>query len=194
MIRINTRGVGGSTPGADPADYSLDAYVEDLELLRRCLDLASVVLYGHSHGGFVAARYAAKYPDRLKALIIDGTPLRHTQLPDSMESMFFDWESYGQRYVQEALAESHEAGGDYFFEEEWASLNLSAEAQAISAPTLIIVGERDPIASDHAPEFVKLLPRGELEIIPNAGHFAWVENPSAYSAAVLGFLSRISPL
>jgi len=35
------------------------------------------------------------------------------------------------------------------------------------------------------------LPRGELAVIPGAGHLANVEDPPAFTAALRGFLDRI---
>ena len=68
-------------------------------------------LYGHSHGGIVAVRYASTYPHHLDALVIDGTPSRHVELPEhieQIEQMFADWERSGRDYVQRLFAERFE--------------------------------------------------------------------------------------
>ena len=70
VVYYDPRGIGRSGRSADPALYSLDEYVEDLEALRRHLWLDAFNLAGHSHGGFVALKYALAYPERLDRLLV----------------------------------------------------------------------------------------------------------------------------
>lgn len=192
LILMNTRGVRGTTPGANPSEYAVDDYVEDVAALRQGLNLDRLCLYGHSHGGIVAVRYAARYPEHLRALIIDGTPLRHLELPDRIEAMFADWDTCGREYLEASLAERYEDAADHFFEQEWPTLDLSLELSQIRVPTLVIVGRKDPAASATATEMSSLLPAGELAVVEGAGHFAWVERPVPYAAAIERFLHDLS--
>jgi pimeloyl-ACP methyl ester carboxylesterase len=70
VVYYDPRGIGRSGRSADPTLYALDEYVEDLEGLRRHLELDSFTLAGHSHGGFVAMKYALAYPERLDRLLV----------------------------------------------------------------------------------------------------------------------------
>jgi proline iminopeptidase len=70
VVHYDPRGIGRSDRSEDPALYTLDEYVEDLEALRRHLDLDSFDLAGHSHGAFVALKYAMAYPERLDRLLV----------------------------------------------------------------------------------------------------------------------------
>ncbi|MET7685891.1 alpha/beta hydrolase [Streptomyces sp. NPDC005423] len=56
-----------------PAAYGLDTYVRFLAALIDHLGEERVHLLGHSHGGFVAQRYALEHPDRLAGLILYHT-------------------------------------------------------------------------------------------------------------------------
>lgn len=47
-----------------------DAHINDVELVRKALRLNKIKLVGHSMGGFLAASYASKYPDRIKVLVL----------------------------------------------------------------------------------------------------------------------------
>jgi proline iminopeptidase len=69
-VYYEPRGIGPSSRSADPALYTLDQYVEDLEALRQHLGLEAFSLAGHSHGGSVALKYALAYPQRLKRLLV----------------------------------------------------------------------------------------------------------------------------
>jgi proline iminopeptidase len=70
VVYYDPRGIGRSGRSADPTLYSLDEYVEDLEALRRHLGLERFNLAGHSHGGFVALKYALAYPEHLDRLLV----------------------------------------------------------------------------------------------------------------------------
>jgi len=70
VVYYDPRGIGRSGRSADPALYRLDEYVEDLEALREHLGLDAFSLAGHSHGGFVALKYALAYPERLDRLLV----------------------------------------------------------------------------------------------------------------------------
>jgi len=70
LIALDQRGRGDSD--WDRADnYYTDAYLADLEELVAQLGLGRFTLLGHSMGGTTAYAYAARYADRLDALIIE---------------------------------------------------------------------------------------------------------------------------
>jgi proline iminopeptidase len=69
LIYFDHRGQGRSDP-ADPATYTLDENVEDMEALRRHLGLGPIVSIGTSYGGMVAMAHAARYPDAVSHLVL----------------------------------------------------------------------------------------------------------------------------
>ncbi|MCW3477115.1 alpha/beta fold hydrolase [Limobrevibacterium gyesilva] len=69
LVYVDHRGQGRSAKG-DPATYTLDENVEDLEALRRHLGLGPVVTIGTSYGGMVAMAYAARYPASVSHLVL----------------------------------------------------------------------------------------------------------------------------
>jgi proline iminopeptidase len=70
VVYHDTRGSGGSVPVTDPSSVNVGQFVSDLEALREHLGIQSFILLGHSHGGFIAMRYALKYPRQLRALVL----------------------------------------------------------------------------------------------------------------------------
>jgi proline iminopeptidase len=65
---------GNSDNPKDTSLYDLARYVEEVEQVRKSLDLTknNFFLLGHSWGGILAMQYALKYQDNLKGLIISN--------------------------------------------------------------------------------------------------------------------------
>jgi pimeloyl-ACP methyl ester carboxylesterase/DNA-binding CsgD family transcriptional regulator len=68
LIRYDPRGSGLSDRNVD--DFSLDAWIRDLETVVNAAGLRRFPLIGLCQGGVVAAAYAARYPDRVSRLIL----------------------------------------------------------------------------------------------------------------------------
>lgn len=81
LVLLNPRGTAESSRPANPAAYDLDDYVNDLEDLRLHLGLESLDLLGQSHGGVVAMDYAARFPRRVKNLLLVTTLARFAGAP-----------------------------------------------------------------------------------------------------------------
>ncbi len=69
LIYFDHRGQGRSAK-SDPASYTLDENVEDMEALRRHLGLGPIISIGTSYGGMVAMAHAARYPASVSHLIL----------------------------------------------------------------------------------------------------------------------------
>jgi pimeloyl-ACP methyl ester carboxylesterase len=85
------------------------------------------------------------------------------------------------RRLQAALAHS------------WADHDLTAEDLAkLDIPTLVVCGDRDQIEPvESALSLSRSLPKGELLVLPDCGHFASRQRPAELTAAVDGFLTRV---
>src|SRR5207244_1027010 len=73
LIFIDERGSGRSQKLEDPAGYTIENMVEDVEAIRQALDLGKIDLLGHSYGGALAQAYAQKYQSNLLHLIFGST-------------------------------------------------------------------------------------------------------------------------
>jgi pimeloyl-ACP methyl ester carboxylesterase/DNA-binding winged helix-turn-helix (wHTH) protein len=74
LVRYDERGCGLSD--WDVEDFSLEAWVADLETVVDAAGLDRFVLLGISQGGPVAITYAARHPERVRGLILYGTFLQ----------------------------------------------------------------------------------------------------------------------
>ncbi|HMK03331.1 MAG TPA: proline iminopeptidase-family hydrolase [Ferruginibacter sp.] len=91
FIYYDQLGCGNSDNPKDTAMWNLARFVEEVEQVRKALNLTkdNFYLLGHSWGGILALQYALKYQDNLKGLIISNMM---SSCPD-----------YG-KYAQEVLA------------------------------------------------------------------------------------------
>jgi pimeloyl-ACP methyl ester carboxylesterase len=65
---------------------------------------------------------------------------------------------------------------------------------AAHLPTLIVVGERDPmIPAAHGRAAHALLPASRLEVMPGAGHFPFNDDPAGFVAILRAFLRETEP-
>jgi proline iminopeptidase len=73
LIFLDERGSGRSQKLEDPAGYTVENMVEDVEAMRRVLALGKINLLGHSYGGVLAQAYALKYQRNLNHLLLCST-------------------------------------------------------------------------------------------------------------------------
>ena len=72
-ILFDQRGTGRSSLAKiDSHSIQMALMVEDIEKLRRHLDLPTLNILGHSFGGMLGAAYAAKYPQYVEKLIFSS--------------------------------------------------------------------------------------------------------------------------
>ncbi len=73
VVAFDQLGCGKSDRPKDPALWTLDRYVEEVEIVRNALGLGVVHLLGQSWGTWLGIEYALTYPNAFKSLILaDG--------------------------------------------------------------------------------------------------------------------------
>lgn len=88
---------------------------------------------------------------------------------------------YGRAALERMAAEA----GDPETVPAWMSL------RAVQAPTLVTWGRDDRVSPvDMSLIPMRLLPRGEIHIFPDCGHWVMIEQREAFESAVIAFLNR----
>jgi proline iminopeptidase len=87
LVFIDERGSGRSQKLADPAGYTVENMVEDVEAVRQALSLGKITLLGHSYGGVLAQAYALKYQQNLTHLILCSTFPSTSQMNEVFNKM-----------------------------------------------------------------------------------------------------------
>ena len=72
LIPWDMRGHGDSDCPDDPKLYSQDHTVEDMRALLDHLQIDQAVIAGHSLGGFMSLAFHVAYPERVRALLLQG--------------------------------------------------------------------------------------------------------------------------
>ncbi|MFE9622870.1 alpha/beta fold hydrolase [Streptomyces sp. NPDC006527] len=105
MVYIEPVGTGHSGRLPDPQDYTVATYASLLHQVVEHLGLPQVTLLGHSHGGFVAQRYALDHPDRLASLVLYDTS------PVADEWFWSEAVAAMERFVQRHVDDHPEVAG-----------------------------------------------------------------------------------
>jgi 3-oxoadipate enol-lactonase len=207
VIRLDRRGFGLSSGRPSLSDDR-----DDVRALCRHLDLRRVAVVGMSQGARVALALLCGSPEMISCLVLDGPPpLGGTGSPDlpyesyrelarnsGMEAFRREWAAHPlvrlrtpDRRTHELLARmlARYAGHD-LRSENVPALAPCAPAK-IQVPVLVLTGELDlESGKASADALASQAPRAERVQIPGAGHLCNLDNPTAYNAAIAGFLTR----
>lgn len=202
------RGYGARIDEA--GEHTMDEIASDTLALADELGWSAFSLVGHSMGGMAVQRVLAKAPERVER-IVGISPVPASGVPfddqswglfsgaagaDENRAMIIDFTT-GNRltrtWIDQMVAHSvanstREAFADYLL--AWAKSDFAAEVQGNSVPIKVIVGEHDPALGAPVMEqtFLKTYPNCELDVLPNAGHYAMFETPVALATSVEAFL------
>ena len=177
--------------------------------------MARVDLLGHSIGGMVAQEFALAFPQRVRRLVLYATtPAFGGKDPAFAEQFLADRLAPLQSGVsmlqlaQQSMTSmlSPRAGMAAMAEVINAmagtpaaayratvtcltTFNRMADLGGIAAPTLLLAGERDPLAPPRPLQrMADAMPDARLVTLPAAGHLGHLEYPKEFAAAVHGFL------
>jgi len=87
LVFIDERGSGRSERLEDSSLYTVENMADDVEAVRKALDLGKVNVLGHSYGGVLAQAYALKYQDNIDHLVLASTFHSTRQLNDVFVKM-----------------------------------------------------------------------------------------------------------
>lgn len=189
--------------------------------LHAALDAAGIPradIIGHSIGGMLAQEFALTFPERVRSLVLYGTtPAFGGRDPAFAEAFLKErLAPLDQgRDMAGLAAEMMPAmlGPDAPAEAAPAAIAAMAATPAeayratvrclttfnrrddtarIAAPTLLVAGEKDPLAPPKTMERMQQQIAGSrLVVLPGAGHLAHLEYPAAFNAAVRDFLRAV---
>ena len=192
VIVMDSRGHGRSTRDAQP--YGYDLMASDVVGLMDYLKIQKADVVGWSDGAIIGLDLAMNHPDRIDRLFAFAANVTLAGLKDGFDknptfAAFI--ERAGEEYKRNSpTPDDYDAfltqiGGMWASQPNWSAADLAR----IRTPVLIADGEHDEaIRRDHTELMAKEVPGAKLLILPGVSHFAMLQNPAEFNAAVLGFL------
>lgn len=163
--------------------WNIDSYVEWLN--RKIGKGEKVILIGHSNGGRILLAFAAKYPEKIKHLIlIDSAGIYHDELPIRLKRFIFQsLAGVGKKFSKSdslrKLLYKLARENDYekappFVRQTMVNLinfDVTESLSKIKIPTLIIWGKEDKTTPLSDGQLIhKLIKGSKLHIIKTAKH------------------------
>src|SRR5262249_53472761 len=194
VIVMDSRGHGRSTRDARP--YGYDLMADDVVGLLDFLNVPKTDVVGWSDGGILGLDLAIRHKDRIGRVFAFAANTGPSGVQDDVEknptvSAFI--KRAGEEY---AAHSSTPKEYDAFVEQiskMWASEPNWTDAQlaAITAPVLVVDGDHDEaIKREHTEYIAATIPHAGLLLLPNASHFAFLQDPELFNFAVLHFLDE----
>lgn len=208
-ITWDVRGHGNSSlPSGkvDPEDFS-----KDLISILDYLGIESAILCGLSMGGHISIQTAVRYPERVKGLILIGTPFTNTfnwfekyTTPISKFSLRFLPFNLTAKWTADVISkvnpDNHAFVVEAFskmtkdnFLRHWTG-NLRMESKddlnKIHCPTLILHGDKDNMVGRQQQYLATAIKNADFHTITNAHHLTNRDNPMEVTNHIQNFMKR----
>lgn len=203
------RRAAASSAGYGAAELAADvvAFLDDAAIDR-------AIVVGHSMGTIVATRLAIDAPERVAGLVLAGG--RPTFGTPDLGELYADIQGFGDAVDPAWVRAFQESTVVRPVADEWIetvtreSLNMpprvwkalieptlradhSGRLGSISAPTLLICGERDEIAPLAEQQgFLDAIPDARLVLHAGGGHAVHWEEPAAFARDLAAFAAEVS--
>ena len=214
VLQYDCRGQGLSDHPDGP--YSMRQHADDLSALVDTLSIERAHVLGISYGGEVAQAFALAHPSRVRSLVLADTV---SEVGPELRLIVEGWKAAARsgdadlffsvtapwNFSPEFMA--GRAGTLQAARVRYRELDLPSVARLcdafldvdftarlgeVTAPTCVIVGERDLLKAPRYSQVIHRSIRGsQLHVLRGAGHAVSLEVPSMFNATVLNFLAGV---
>ncbi|MBW8859433.1 MAG: alpha/beta hydrolase, partial [Caulobacter sp.] len=195
---------------ASPAATAPYDAVADLDAVMKAAGVEHATLVGSSSGGGVAVDFALAHPRAVDGLVLVGaavngfkptehfmkrtqtlvTLLSQGRLADAVKDPYILTPGAGAQrafVVADLAAHPGNSGAARMIKDGPEVMGRLGE---IKVPTLIVTGEVDmPDVHAHAGALEALIPGARRVIVPDSGHFLYLERPEAFAELVTTFVA-----
>jgi pimeloyl-ACP methyl ester carboxylesterase/DNA-binding CsgD family transcriptional regulator len=188
LIQYDGRGTGRSQ--RDVPDFSLDAYLLDLDAVVEASGADQVVLLGFYHSATHAVAWAARHPERVRGLILFGgalrgwDPMQGSGTQALLSLIERDWDTFVESVAHAWLGwpegDEGRLAADWFRTattpvnaratlQAAYNIDVTADAARVRCPVLVLHRvDATVIPFDLSAELARALPNGRLEMLPGA--------------------------
>ena len=202
-IAVDLRGYGDSEKPA--TGFTIQQFSKDLIALADRLGIQRPVWVGVSMGGMILQQLALDYPDRVRALVLvsttDGAMVLDKDLPTIGNPR--DYREVSQQILVESfppgtppalyqpLLDRISTWNGTVLREALTSMaqaNVHDRINRITAPTLVMVGVKDDVATPAIARGIQSQIPGAQLVEFNTGHFMMAEDPDRFRLVLGEFL------
>ena len=204
VYALSQRGHGDSD--RPTTGYRTRDFVEDLLLFMDALQIPKAIIVGASSGGFAARSFAATHSERTAGLVLLGSPATLTGRPNPFAELIdpidpgfvknFSESILSRPAAAEALdsmvAENLKAPARVWLETSNGLFEetFPGELAKIQAPTLIILGDQDPILTNEDQlALTEAIKGSKLIKHPGSGHMLYWEEPTLIAEDIVTFIN-----
>jgi pimeloyl-ACP methyl ester carboxylesterase len=196
VYRPDLLGCGRSDrPGPDDR-FTPETIAAQILAVLDAFALPRVHWVGESSGGIVGLLVAARHPERIASLVLCNTPSR---IPDEIRRIYaqghedvaaairalgvgewcrrtlgyrLDLDQAGSDLAEWVIAEMAKTPAEIAarLHECFEAVDTAGILPEVQAPTLLLCGDKSPIAAAQQRRLVELLPHGRLELVAGCGH------------------------
>ena len=222
VIRPDNRGSGRTRLIRDDGERTIARFAGDVRALLDSLGLDTVHLLGASMGGMIVQEFAARYPARLRSLVVACSHAGGSMAVPADPAVMAEFavgsageatEAQRRRTLeivfhprsleaQPEVVEAYEAAKQEFphpaaeLEARIAGVvgfDVRERLPGIGVPTLVMCGEGDQIVPpENSRRIADAIPDAELVTFPNSGHLFFAQAADDVNAAFLSFLASHS--
>jgi len=210
VITYDLRGHGRSPKSR--IKFLLNDLVDDLEYLRKKLEINRAYFAGHSLGGMIAPAYALKYPKHVLSLGLFSTAAGRTKedkekifsviklmenkgiskiLPTLISRWYTDeFISTSSDVIEHRIKQVISTDPEIFMNvfRIYANTEMSAWLYKIKFPTLVVTGENDGGCNPRLNQFIAdQIPDSKLVILPKYKHSLLAEAPNEVADNIINF-------
>ena len=164
-----------------------DASYENLysSFVKYCSEMdGQIHLCGLSLGGILTLNFALDFPQKVKTLVLIGTPYKVPKAAFGFQNVIF-------RFLPNSVFETmaFDKKDTFALGNTMKNLDFSDKVKNVKCPTLILCGEKDRANLKSAVFLSQNIRNAELKIIENTGHVVNEENPKALADILTEYYS-----
>lgn len=186
-------------PTSERPNHYMELEADALNHILNTLSVENAILFGHSDGGTIALLMAAKYPEKIKAVLCEAG---HIFVEDiTLRGIHKAVEAYQNTNLPERLAKYHgdkvetifKAWTETWTRESYRNWNIEHHLPGIICPLLFIQGESDEYGTLAQVDktISQVSGKAEKHILPNVGHTPHKEVPELTLAAAASFILKL---
>ena len=213
VLRPDMRGYGRSTPVPRDFPWTIDVVIDDFVRLLDALKIDRVHLVGAKIAGFIARRFAARCPERIRTLTVIGTPPPVYDVAARVESLTAEIERDGiegwaRRSMAGRLGSNFPAAGvewwiqlmaktpvssQICFVRNIPKADITADLPKIQCPTLVITTEGSALGSvETTRAWQQTIPNSRLLVLPGDSYHVAASDADRCAEETLAFIRHTS--